>query len=99
MSMTITAFVQELRTLRAEVATQLAQRAAGVAGDGTVGELQQIDAELRALETRLASGQLPPKDERWLGATRIVTDTWPFESKLGQHILKLADRYKRRLGA
>lgn len=97
MSITPTSFLPELQQVIAEVAAQLTRRQAGVPGDGTVGELRLIQDELKALEARVSQGQLPPRGQRWLGATRIITDTWSFDSALGKQILHVADLYKRKL--
>jgi hypothetical protein len=95
--MTTADFLREVRSLLQEVNQQLQQRQAGIPGDGSAGELRNIQEELSKLEALAASDALPPPGSRWLGATRIVSDTWPFDSQLGQHISRLADLYKRRV--
>jgi len=96
-TMTTADFLREVRSLLQEVNQQLQQRQAGIAGAGTTDELQYIQAELSNLETLATSNALPPPGSRWLGATRIVTDTWPHNSQLGDRICRLADLYKRRV--
>lgn len=96
-TMTTTDFLREIRNLLQEVNEQLEQRQAGIPGGGTVDELLYIQEELSNLERLAASDTLPPIGSRWLVASRLVTDSWPNDSQLGEHICRLADLYRRRL--
>lgn len=95
--MTAADFLREVRALLQEVNQQLVQRQAGILGAGTVDELHSIQKELSNLEALAASDALPSVGSRWLGASRIVLDTWPFGTQLGEHIQRLADLYDRRV--
>jgi hypothetical protein len=96
-NMEISAFLKELRNLMQEVSEQLMRRQAGNPGTGTVDELRFILKELSEIEKRAASGKLPPSGDRWLASTRIVTDTWPHDSQLGERICAVADLYQRKV--
>ena len=96
-SITVQAFVAELRALLQAVTFELSQRQAGVPGAGTVGELQAIRDELAEVAAKADAGTLPPHGQRWLAASRIVTDTWPNDSELGNQIVGLASKYRHQL--
>ncbi|HEY0605596.1 MAG TPA: hypothetical protein VGD58_21920 [Herpetosiphonaceae bacterium] len=96
-SITVQEFVSELRAVLQAVTFELSQRQAGVPGAGTVGELELIRNELVEVEAKAASGTLPPHGQRWLAASRIVTDTWPNNSELGNRIVGLATKYRHQL--
>ena len=96
-SITTQAFVAELRALLQAVTSELSQRQAGVPGAGSVGELQLIRNELVDVAAKAESGTLPPQGQRWLGASRIVTDTWPNDSELGNRIVGLASKYRHQV--
>lgn len=96
-SITVQAFVAELRVVLQAVAAELSQRQAGVPGAGTVGELELIRDELAEVEAKADAGTLPPSGQRWLAASRIVTDTWPNHSELGNRIVGLATKYRHQL--
>lgn len=95
--LTASEFLSELDLLIQEVDQHLTERLAGTPGIGTVLELQSIHQELSALRQSTEAGSLPPPSERWLAAARLVTDSWPFGSPLGERICRLADIYKRRV--
>src|SRR5262245_37649920 len=96
-TMTTADFLREVRSLLQEVNQQLEQRQAGIPGSGSADELRDIHGELSNLETLAATEALPPIGSRWLAAARIVTDSWPHDSQLGEHICRLADLYRRRV--
>jgi hypothetical protein len=90
-------FLAELRPVLHEVRDELRQREAGMPGVGTIGELHAIQNELSEIEAQALAGTLPPGGQRWLAASRIVTDTWPHESTLGDNICALATKYRKQL--
>ena len=96
-SITVQEFVAELRAVLQAVTVELSRRQAGVPGAGTVAELELIRNELVEVEAKAASGSLPAQGQRWLAASRIVTDTWPNHSELGNCIVGLATKYRHQL--
>ena len=92
-------FLAELRALLSDVEKELANRESGQPGVGTAEELTYIRDELVGVEARIASGRIPLPKHRYLASTRIVSDTWPFNSALGERICRLADLYQRKLRA
>jgi hypothetical protein len=96
-SITVEQFLDELRPILRQVSFELSQRQAGMPGVGSIGELELIRNELAELESRAKSGTLPPSGQRWLAASRIVTDTWPSDSDLGDQICGLGTKYRRQL--
>src|SRR5690242_10102944 len=96
-TMTTADFLREVRSLLQEVNHELEQRQASIPGTGSIDELQYIQEELSNLEALAASNALPPPESRWLAAVRIVTDTWTWDSQLGERICGLADLYQRKV--
>jgi hypothetical protein len=94
---TVQQFLVELRPVLQQVTFELHQRQSGIPGVGTIGELQFIQNELSAVESKAVAGTLPPVGERWLASARVVTDTWPNDSPLGTEICALATKYRRQL--
>ena len=83
--MTSAQFLAELRALISDIKKELANRESGQPGVGTGEELTYIWDELVGVEARIASGSIPLPKHRYLASTRIVSDTWPFNSTLGEH--------------
>lgn len=96
-SITVQEFLAELRSVLQAVTFELRQRQAGMPDAGTIGELELIRNELVEVEAQAVSGTLPPSGQRWLAASRIVTDTWPNDNELGNRIVGLATKYRRQL--
>jgi hypothetical protein len=88
-------FLVELRGVAASLRSELLQRQQGVPGPGTIDELQAMLRELSEVEGRVMTDSLPPPEQRWLAGSRIVTDTWPNDSELGDRICKLANLYRK----
>ena len=75
----------------------LEERKLGIAGDGNVQELELIYNELLKIDGQIKSNQIPPTEERDLISARLVTDSWPIESKLGDDICRISFLYKHTL--
>lgn len=66
-------------------------------GNGSVGNeavLSRFRTILQKMKSDLAGGCLPPKDQRNFGMGRVVTDSWPYDSKLGALILSAEQAYR-----
>ena len=60
-------------------------------GKGTVGSLRQLEAvceKLITMEQLVNEKAFPPIAERDQGMGRMVVDSWPMESSLGELVLK-----------
>jgi len=90
-------FLQELVMVKHDVDQELYKRKAGIAGDGTVGQLELALDELNTLESLLKNDQIPPKGKRWLEIAWHITDSWDDKSILGEKILKLVNYYQDKL--
>lgn len=67
------------------------------AGESTVGPLNQltkVEATLGAIELAVQSGILPPPRDRISGVGRIITDSWPNDSELGNMVLAAEQAYR-----
>jgi hypothetical protein len=87
-------FLQRLHIVLERIETERQRRQAGQDGPGTVAELEYIRQELAGVGQMVASGALPPRDQRWIASSRIVTDTWSPDDVLGENIAYLARIYR-----
>lgn len=59
-------------------------------GQGVSAHAQQLKtfrSILEILRDQLVSGTVPPRDQRLSGMSQTITDSWPFDSKLGLFLL------------
>lgn len=90
-------FMLLLEDVLDEVGQNLRDRRAGVEGTGTSAELEQIHQELADLAGSLNKYAMMPRDQRYLRAAYIVTDTWPPKEKLGERICMVDYLYRHDL--
>jgi hypothetical protein len=67
-------------------------------GNGTIGNVSQLDTCKQRLETilqELKKYPLPPKDKRKSGMGHMIADSWPIGSLLGQNLLKIEQAYSK----
>jgi hypothetical protein len=67
-------------------------------GQGTVGTPQQLEcckAELASIQAAIRRGVLPPKVARTSGMGRMIVDSWPLDSNLGNILLEVEHEYQR----
>lgn len=92
--MTVEDFRTEIQQVTRQVYQQIQNRREGLEGPGSEEDLEFIVQELTCLETALAQGNLPPVNQRWLSAARMVTDSWDLDDPLGTAICKLGYIYR-----
>lgn len=65
-------------------------------GRGTVGsepQLKHIRHRLSEMLGHLAAGWLPPRENRAADLSRVIADSWPFGSALGEVIVEAERAY------
>ena len=66
-------------------------------GRGEVSSIRQLTSfqdVLTSVAQRLEAGDVPPRGGRYLGITRVVNDSWPLDSHLGELIARAEHRYR-----
>ncbi|MGW2707330.1 hypothetical protein [Streptomyces sp. NPDC001340] len=94
--MMITKMQSALDAVEAALAAIGAEISEHVAGRGTVGSQQQLKtlrANLEAMRDQIMSGTMPPPGQRLASMGRPITDSWPFDSRLGGALLKAEQLY------
>ncbi|SEL33357.1 hypothetical protein [Streptacidiphilus jiangxiensis] len=56
-------------------------------------QLRTFRSNLQTLRDQLMSGRVPPRGQRLTGMGRMITDSWPFDSQLGQTLLNAEQHY------
>jgi hypothetical protein len=85
-----------LRRLESAIEAIDAEIARHEAGNGEVSNRQQLRSFRDALAEafrRVESGHVPPKASRSGGLARVIVDSWPFNSALGDAIIAAEDGY------
>lgn len=57
-------------------------------------QLEMFRSELKRMLTNLEAETLPPKAERLSGMGRVIVDSWPLGSSLGETIIDAERAYK-----
>lgn len=73
------------------VEAEIAARNAGVSGVGTLGQLDHIRASCREIISQLESGKIR---RTHFGISRIIIDSWPLSSTLGDLLIKTEKAYE-----
>lgn len=58
-----------------------------------VPQLIKFRMNLESMRNALSSGRLPPKAERSPGMSKVVADSWPFDSRVGRLIIRAERLY------
>jgi hypothetical protein len=90
-------FISETSSVISEIEKEISERKSGIAGNGSLTQLEFIKGELVQLRQQAISNTLPPKDKRYTAFSRYVLDEWDVKDPLGNKLCGLADKYKRRL--
>lgn len=59
----------------------------------SVSQLSKFKETFSIILTIIKSDNLPPKDERFIGISRVVIDQWPFDLELGSIIIDAEQAY------
>jgi len=78
-----------LESLNREMSTSPDPKLAGVPKV----QKEAFKLKLQKMHDILVSGSLPEKNMRSLGLGRAIADSWPFDSKLGEEIVKAERAY------
>ena len=62
-------------------------------GPAGVPQLIKFRVNLESMRNALSSGRLPPKGERSLGMSKVIADSWPFDSSVGRLIIRAERLY------
>ena len=84
-----------IREAKEAVSQELARNAAGAGTIGTSNQLVAVRQKLEAMEHSICDGALPPKSSRDRGMGRMVSDSWPLGSALGEMVLSAEEVYVR----
>ena len=76
-----------IRAAHRAVSDELVRAATGTGSVGTTAQLTSVKQKLEEMERAIASGDLPPKPLRDRGMGRMVSDSWPLGSSLGEMVL------------
>ncbi|MGP3975916.1 hypothetical protein ACTWQF_18300 [Streptomyces sp. 8N114] len=85
-----------LKAVEAALAAIEEELSEHAAGRGTVGNPKQLKtfrANLEILQGQVMLGTLPPRGQRLSGMARVITDSWPSDSSLGEALLTAEQRY------
>lgn len=74
---------------------ELEKNEQGKEGISSTEILTKIIAILKWMTDTIKTDCLPPKDQRYMGLSRVVLDNWPINSKLGIIIFKIEELYKK----
>ncbi|MDH4240756.1 MAG: hypothetical protein OEW48_14445 [Phycisphaerae bacterium] len=88
-------FLNEIDELIKETDTALAERKTGIAGDGTIDELEDFIQTLKEMKDEVSKNKLPPKAKREPTMGWYVTDTWSYQNPLGAKIIRIEEKYKK----
>jgi hypothetical protein len=72
--------------------------AACIAGNGTIGTLSQlktVQKELEEMERKVIYDLVPPRAARGRSMGRMICDSWPLGSVLGDSVLAAEEAYVR----
>lgn len=83
-----------VRTAQSALNEELARCRAGASTVGPLNQLTKVQATLGAIESVVQSGILPPPCDRISGVGRMITDSWPNDSELGNMILEAEQAYR-----
>ncbi|MFF4506636.1 hypothetical protein [Streptomyces sp. NPDC001401] len=72
---------------------ELERHATGQGSVSSAGQLTWIRSQLTRIADQLASPELPPKEQRACGVGRVITDSWPCDSRLSAAILEAEQLY------
>lgn len=84
---------QALRIAILAVDEELAQHRQGAGTVSTPAQLAAIREELENWAREITSGAVTPRSARNSGLGRMITDSWPLSSKLGQVVLAAEESY------
>ncbi|KPI15697.1 hypothetical protein OK074_2142 [Actinobacteria bacterium OK074] len=71
----------------------LERHAAGQGNVSSPEQLSEIRNQLTQMASQLSSSQLPPREQRLRGASRVITDSWSSDNPLGSKILEAERLY------
>ncbi|RMO87992.1 hypothetical protein ALQ32_02627 [Pseudomonas syringae pv. tagetis] len=60
----------------------------------TVSQLEHFKQKLQVVLDLIAQNDLPEKQNRDLGISRVIVDQWPYDSKLGVIIVEAEQAFK-----
>lgn len=78
-----------------ELNEEFARHQNGVATVGTLFQLQQVQDTLGCIEQFVRNNKLPPTSERSTGMGRMIVDSWPDNSELGNILLIVEQAYRK----
>ncbi len=70
---------------------ELARHRAGCGQVGTIGELETFRSNLLAMEREIEVGSVSGS---YLGMGRVIVDSWPWDSTLGEALLAAEQEYR-----
>jgi hypothetical protein len=82
-----------IRTAHRAVSDELARSATGTGVVGTPVQLTSVKQKLEEMERAITSDALPPRPLRHRGMGRMVSDSWPLGSSLGEMVLSAESAY------
>lgn len=77
----------------AAVTEELGRHAQGVGAISDIDQLLKMRSQLEEMQGQLSSGNLPSRDSRTRGLGRVIADSWPLGSELGEVILAAEQAY------
>lgn len=89
--------LDDISLLLIDLDKELTNRRLGIDADGSIGQLEHTIEELKSIEKMAINNTLPPKEMRRTAYSWYITDSWSHNSELGSKLLKLADKYRRKL--
>lgn len=66
----------------------------GIGDEYMRNNLKRFKTILEEMLSAMVSGKLPPPETRNRGMGRVIVDSWPSDSRLGELIIKAEDSYQ-----
>jgi hypothetical protein len=85
--------LQSIRTAKEAVAQELERHRVGTGTVSTPAQLLAIRDQLDVWQSEVERGSLTPRNQRNRGMGRMITDSWPLGSLLGQALLTAEESY------
>jgi hypothetical protein len=82
-------FLSQARLLLSAIERELESAHASISAS----QLQRAREKVRAMERRVATGDLPPRELRTKTLTRLIIDEWPLGTPLGNALVDLEAQY------
>lgn len=79
-----------IQLIKRELSIDVEERAAQISSH----KLEHILFLIEELKKKVLKGKLPPKEDRHAILTRVIIDTWPLGTKLGNEISELEEIYQ-----